>query len=103
MRACKRPPTEPGGPGSGQNARALEQEFWLLATTAEGRFGLGDIAGFEAARAEAAALNPPAWMLDTLDSQIARLEDLLDRRGYLLGGGGRPLVRDLGRSGENAR
>ncbi len=100
----RRPPAEPGSLGSGQSGRALEQEFWFLATKAEGYFGMGDMAGFEAARAEAAALNPPAWMLETLNSQIARLKDLLDRRGHLLGadGGGRSPLRDLGRSGESA-
>lgn len=86
FRARKRPPpAEPASPGPDQNARALEQEFWFLATKAEGHFGLGDMAGFEAARAEAVTLNPPAWMLETLDGQIARLKDLLDRRGHLLG------------------
>ena len=105
FRARKRPPLAAlGNPGSDRSARALEQEFWFLATKAQGHFGLGDMASFEAARAEAVALIPPAWMLGTLDLQIARLKDLLDRRGHLLGGDdrGRTLVQDLGRAVESA-
>ncbi|MBP0445853.1 DUF4071 domain-containing protein [Roseomonas sp. SSH11] len=90
LRARKQVPERQGDINTGHQARAREQEFWLLATKAEGYFGLGDLEASKAASAEAAALRPPRWQLETLDNQIARLKELLDRRGHLLRGGFRP-------------
>jgi hypothetical protein len=90
LRARKQIPEQPGDVIAGHQARATEQEFWLLATKAEGYFGLGDEEAFKVACAQAAALGPPRWQLETLETQIARLKELLDRRSHLLGGGSRP-------------
>jgi len=70
--------------GSGQRPRDLEQEFWCLATQAEAHFGLGEMEVYASTRAEAMALRPADWMVQTLDDQIARLKQLLDRSGHLL-------------------
>jgi hypothetical protein len=76
-----------GGPAAGQQDRDREQEFWCLATKAEAHFGLGDLQAYEAVKAEAAALNPPQWMMDTRSSQIGRLRELIANGGHLLSAG----------------
>jgi hypothetical protein len=78
---------QPDGLGADQRVGDLEQEFWCLGTKAEAHFGLGDMQASETARAEAAALNPAAWMMETLNSQLERLGRLLSNRKYLLSGG----------------
>ena len=67
-----------------QRARDLEQEFWCLASKAEAYFGLGDLQAFESAKSGLVALSPAQWMMDTFNSQIERLRELLSRRQQLL-------------------
>lgn len=86
IRARSRGATQPVGLGASQRVRDLEQEFWCLASKAEAQFGLGDLQAFEAAKAELGALNPAQWMMDTFNSQIERLRELLSRRQQLLSG-----------------
>jgi len=60
--------------------KALPGEmYWILATLAEGWFGLGDKAKAQSYLDQAAALNPaPAdWMKDSSAQQLARLETYL--------------------------
>ena len=53
--------------------------YWILATLAEGWFGLGDQAKAQSYIDRAAALNPApaAWMKDSTAQQLARLETYL--------------------------
>lgn len=62
----------------------LAQKFWCLATTGEALFGLGDLKGYEAARAEAEAVPHAQWMMDSFDGQISRLRRLMEKHGSLL-------------------
>ncbi len=64
--------------------RDWEHKFWCLATKAEAHFGLGELDDYEAARSDAAALDPAPWMMAILDQHIRRLQTLLEKRGYLL-------------------
>lgn len=60
--------------------KALPGEmYWILATLAEGWFGLGDKAKAQSYLDQAAALNPApaAWMKDSTAQQLARLETYL--------------------------
>lgn len=74
------------GFGTSQRARDLEQEFWCLASKAEAHLGLDDLQAFEATKAKLGALNPANWMVDTFNSQIERLRQLLSSRQRLLSG-----------------
>jgi hypothetical protein len=90
LRAIRERKQQPTGLGSGQRMRDLEQEFWCLATSAEAYFGLGKMEAYATTRTEAVALNAADWMVDTLNSQIARLKESLDRCGHLLACSARP-------------
>lgn len=60
--------------------KALPGEmYWILATLAEGWFGLGNRAKAQQYLDQAAALNPPpaAWMKESAAQQLARLETYL--------------------------
>jgi hypothetical protein len=63
-----------------------EQSFWILATKAEASFGLGEMANYDATRAQALAIVPPPanWMVETFEAQIGRLTALLEAHGHLL-------------------
>ncbi len=87
IRSRSRSPEQSEKFGVDQRASYLEQEFWCLATKAEAYVGLGNVEAFEAAKAEAVALEPADWMLATLDTQVERLKLLLGSRGHLLLGG----------------
>lgn len=74
-----------------QTARDNEQEYWCLMTMAEAHFGLGDMANYQKRFDEAKQVwqncFPGAemgWMIETAESQIARLRDLLKKHGRLL-------------------
>lgn len=72
-----------------QTARDREQEFWCLATEAEAYFGLGEKDDYEAAHAEAekvqnAHFPEAAWMMETFENQIRKLEALLEKHEALL-------------------
>ncbi len=67
-----------------QQARDLEEKFWLHATQAEAYFGLGEIIEYETSRSAARALRPAAWMMESFDQQIGRLKSLLEKHGHLL-------------------
>jgi hypothetical protein len=75
---------KPNPAGQDQLARDAEQEFWCLATKAEAHFGLGQFSEYERTRAEARGVRHAGWMLDTFDTQIRRLRDLLAKHGQLL-------------------
>ncbi|HKS41807.1 MAG TPA: TRAFs-binding domain-containing protein [Blastocatellia bacterium] len=80
----KRQEAIPDGIKEGQEANHDDQKYWCLATKAEAHFGLGEMDSYEATRAEALALAPPAWMVQTFDKQIAKLRGLLEKHGHLL-------------------
>ena len=75
-----------------QQARDLEEKFWLLATQAEAYFGLGELMGYQKSRSAAQALQPAAWMMESFDQQIGRLKSLLEKHGHLSTPRGRPRV-----------
>lgn len=67
-----------------EDARQWEQKFWCLATMAEAYIGLGEYENYETTRAEALALKPAAWMMESFDGQVDRLRPLLVKHGHLL-------------------
>ena len=54
-----------------------DRRYWMLATLQEAAFGIGDAAAAAAYAAQAAALDPPTWMLNSTAEQIAVLAALL--------------------------
>jgi hypothetical protein len=58
-------------------ALANERRYWILATLQEAAVGLGEEDAAAGFAEQAAALTPPAWMLETTATQIARLRQLL--------------------------
>jgi hypothetical protein len=80
-----------GPDGFRENGEAgrLDREFRCLAAKAEAQFGLGDIAGYQATRARAAALAPAATMLGAFDRRIGELTKVLEARRPLLAPGTR--------------
>ena len=58
-------------------ARAKGNPYWLWATRAEARLGLGNLAGSEEALNEALSLAPSNWRSETTLEQMARLKELL--------------------------
>jgi hypothetical protein len=54
-----------------------ERRYWILATLQEAAVGLGHESAAAEFAAQAVALQPPAWMLETTANQIARLRQLL--------------------------
>lgn len=57
----------------------VEKRFWILATLREAAEGLGDQASAANWLAQAHALNAPAWMLETSESQITALHAVRTR------------------------
>lgn len=51
-----------------------EQRYWILATEAEAALGLGQAARKDELLAEAAALDPQPWMVESTETQLATLE-----------------------------
>jgi hypothetical protein len=70
------PPVSDAMPAE-ERREVLSRRYWILATLREAAVGLGDAAGAAAWHAEAAATAPAAWMLDSTDQQVAKLEALL--------------------------
>lgn len=62
----------------------LSSKFWLLATSAEANFGLGDFTKYAQVRADAVAASDAGWMVQAMDAQIDQLQTLLTRHGHLL-------------------
>jgi hypothetical protein len=58
-----------------------DRRYWILATLQEAAFGIGDTAAAAVYAAQAAALNPPTWMLNSTAEQIAVLTALLAPEG----------------------
>jgi hypothetical protein len=58
-------------------ALANERRYWILATLQEAAVGLGQEDAAADFAAQAAALAPPAWMLESTAAQIARLRQIL--------------------------
>jgi tetratricopeptide (TPR) repeat protein len=58
-------------------ASSAMARYWLLATIAEARVGLGEEAKAQQYLAEANRLNPAKWMLETTLNQLERLRKLL--------------------------
>lgn len=56
----------------------LEAIFWLRATLVEARIGVGDTESAESLRARAVEDAPEPWMKKSMDSQIAKLQSLLE-------------------------
>ena len=54
-----------------------EKRFWIVATLREAAVGLGDAAVAAKWQAEAWALNVPAWMLETSETQIKAVQSSL--------------------------
>ena len=67
-----------------QEARDREQKFWCLATKAEAHFGLGQFDEYEKTRSEAQATPHASWMFETMEQQIERLSNLLEKHGHLV-------------------
>lgn len=67
---CDRLLTEP-------SSLSDEQKYWILATVTEAYVGLNDEAHAQEKLAEAKALNQPKWMIDSTETQISKLRDLL--------------------------
>ena len=65
-------------------ARDRERKFWCLATLAEAHFGLGVFEEYRKARESAVALGKASWMIESMDKQIGKLKELLNRHGPLL-------------------
>jgi hypothetical protein len=64
----------------GETARSkAEEEYWIRATRVEALFGLGSVAESIAALEEAKAMKPApeAWMIESTESQLAKLKALL--------------------------
>jgi tetratricopeptide (TPR) repeat protein len=76
---------QPGLIATDQQARNNELKFWIFATKAEAHLGLGEPEAYVNARSAALALNPPAWMIQSMDKQIASLQKLLEKHAHLLG------------------
>jgi hypothetical protein len=58
-----------------------DRRYWLLATLQEAAFGIGDTTAAAGYAAQAAALHPPSWMLNSTADQIAVLAALLTPEG----------------------
>ena len=65
-------------------SRDREQKFWCLATTAEAYFGLGDFVSYDRAHVDAVAASHATWMVESMDTQMGKLKNLLTRHGHLL-------------------
>ncbi|HTU64408.1 MAG TPA: tetratricopeptide repeat-containing protein [Steroidobacteraceae bacterium] len=55
----------------------VKATFWMLATLVEGYVGIGDEVRARGYADKAAALNPPGWMLDSLQDQLGKLRPML--------------------------
>jgi hypothetical protein len=60
-----------------EEAQLKEEQYWLLATLWEAAVGIGDAAAADKWKQQAVAVATAAWMLDSTQTQLALLEDLL--------------------------
>jgi hypothetical protein len=62
-----------------KQAVSPDDQFWVSATKVEALFGLGRRAEADRLRAAIIAADPPptSWMVQTMDEQLAKLEQLL--------------------------
>ena len=60
-----------------------EQMFWILINKAEANFGLGDIASYKQAVADAEKVEHEPWMMESLKEQIEKLRVLKEKQELL--------------------
>lgn len=60
------------------------ETFWAMATLIEGHVGVGDEAKSATLIAELGKLKPEGWMLNSLQTQLGRLRQLIQQQGPLL-------------------
>ncbi|WP_428663048.1 tetratricopeptide repeat-containing protein [Runella sp.] len=64
--------------------KLMDDQFWCIATKAEAHFGLGETEEYEKALLALKNLKPAQWMIDSFESQINKLSELLNRQSDLL-------------------
>ncbi len=84
LAAMKRHKLQTYGLSFNLKGSSMEQKFWILVNKAEAHFGLRELDEYKKARMEAQSVQHEAFMMQSFEQQLNKLEALLGKQEHLL-------------------